>query len=130
MKVQPILPLTADKQPADGASYSLLMWGRIGTSAGLGRAVLGSAQLGDCATMGGIYQRRHSKKGPVLALLRDYAPTNPRTELQQANRQKMADAMANWNNLTTEQKNVYNLAASKKGLKGYNLFVKQYITSQ
>jgi hypothetical protein len=129
MKVVPIAPLTVDKQPADGASYSILTWGRIGTSAGFGRAVLGAAQLGDCATMGGIYQRRHSKKGPVLALLRDYAPTDPKTEGQLTCRENMRQGTLAWQGLTETQKRGYNLIAGKKSRRGLNLFLEQYLKS-
>lgn len=58
-----------------------------------------------------------------------YITKNPRTDLQQTNRQKYADAVLAWQNLTSEQKGVYNLRAKYKKLSGYNLFLKEYLLS-
>ena len=58
-----------------------------------------------------------------------YIPKNPRTETQQANRQKMTDGVQAWQALTDEQKAVYNKNAIGKRMSGYNLFLKQYLLS-
>jgi len=58
-----------------------------------------------------------------------YITKNPRTAPQQANRQKYADGVLAWQNLTNEQKAVYNLRARFKGFSGYNLFLKEYLLS-
>ena len=58
-----------------------------------------------------------------------YIPKNPRTETQQANRQKLADGVLAWQSLTPEQKNQYNKNAIGKGMSGYNLFLHNYLLS-
>jgi len=54
---------------------------------------------------------------------------NPRSELQQANRQKMADGVIAWRGLTDYEKNQYNKNAVRKGMSGYNLFLHEYLRS-
>lgn len=77
----------------------------------------------------GIYQRQPSLNGQIVRKLKFYVPTNPQTEAQQANRQKIADAVSAWQALTDEQKDVYNKKALGKGISGYNLFIKNYLRS-
>lgn len=77
----------------------------------------------------GIYQRQPTSKGQIVRRLKLYAPTNPQTEAQQANRQKVADAVEAWQALTDEQKNQYNTRAKRRPFSGYNLFVKEYLKS-
>jgi len=78
---------------------------------------------------GGIYQTQPTSKGRITRKLKFYVPTNPQTELQQANRSKFADAVLAWQNLTSQQKLSYNERASGKPLSGYNLFLKEYLLS-
>lgn len=77
----------------------------------------------------GIYQRQPTSKGQIVRRLKLYAPTNPRTEAQQANRQKIADAVEAWQGLTEEQRNQYNKRARFQPFTGYNLFIKEYLKS-
>jgi len=58
-----------------------------------------------------------------------YITKNPRTETQQANRQKYADGIAAWQLLTDEQKEIYNKKAIGKRMFGYHLFLKEYLLS-
>jgi len=58
-----------------------------------------------------------------------YITRNPRTVPQQANRTKFADAVAAWQALTPDEKNVYNERAKRKHLPGYNLFLREYLLS-
>lgn len=74
----------------------------------------------------GIYQNRNTKKGKVPIKMKFYVPTNPRTVAQQANRQKFADAMTAWKNLTDEEKAVYNERAKKRQMFGWGLFIREY----
>jgi len=55
-----------------------------------------------------------------------YIPRNPRTEKQQANRQKFADAMADWKLLPDPEKESWREEAKGKPLYGSNLFVREY----
>lgn len=57
-----------------------------------------------------------------------YTPTNPRTETQQNNRNKIRLAVLAWQYLTEEQKNFFR---SKEPIKpimsGYNFFIREYV---
>jgi len=77
----------------------------------------------------GIYQTQPTSKGRIVRRLKLYSPTNPRTEAQQAHRQKYGEAVEAWRDLTDEQKLVYNKKAKGRPLSGYNLFVKEYLLS-
>lgn len=121
-----------------GEVPALAVRGRIATSSGLGFMVCGRAQLGDERTVGGIYRKgvtgynRYGRspgreRKTIIVLMRDYAPTNPRTAAQQAGRNKFADAVAAWKLLTVEQKAAYNTRVKRPGLDGYRLFISEYM---
>lgn len=77
----------------------------------------------------GIYRVRH-RWGKVIQEKMDfYVPTNPQLPDQQANRQKLTDAVVAWQALTPEQKAVYNKNAIGKGISGYNLFLSEHLLS-
>lgn len=80
----------------------------------------------DPLNVNGIYQMRMTKKGKIPIKMKFYVPTNPRSVLQQANRQKFADAMTAWKNLTFEQRKVYNDRAKKRQMFGWGLFIREY----
>lgn len=77
----------------------------------------------------GVFQHRHKGSKIGVFLLRHFIPKNPRTEEQQANRQKYADGIVSWQGLTTEQKQVYNKRSQGKKMSGYNLFLREYLKS-
>lgn len=77
----------------------------------------------------GIYQTYKAKDRKSTRLLKLYRPTNPRTEFQQANRQKIANAVYAWQLLTKEQQSVYNERSSPPRMSGYNRFIKEYLKS-
>jgi hypothetical protein len=77
----------------------------------------------------GIYQTMPTSKGRITKRLKLYSPFNPRTEAQQANRQKITNAVLAWQNLTDEQKNLYNERAIGKPFTGYNIFIKEHLLS-
>ena len=89
----------------------------------------GNSIYGDCILLSGIYQRRKKLNGLTIARLDYYFPKNPRYIPQQANRQKMSNAVASWQSLTTEQKQVYNERAIKLPMSGYNLYLREYLLS-
>lgn len=123
-----------------GEMLSMGMRGKLGTSSGCGFAVCGRSLSGNDAANAGIYQGRVTgynkygrspgrKRKRYYVLMRNYAPTNPRTVPQQSNRTKFADAVAEWMSLTTEQKSVYNERGAKQSRHGKNLFISEYMRS-
>ena len=77
----------------------------------------------------GIYQIRSEPEGQITVKKEFYVPNNPQTETQQAHRQKYGQGVEAWNNLTPEQKAVYNQRAKYKNLSGYNLYLREYLLS-
>jgi len=77
----------------------------------------------------GIYQTQITSKGRITRKLKLYAPANPQTEAQQANRAKITAAVLAWQGLTDEQKAIYNERAIGKPFTGYNIFVKEHLLS-
>jgi len=74
--------------------------------------------------LNGIYQMMpiNGRRVCVRRDFYDYVITH--TEAQQAQREKYYLCFPQWNNLTSEQKNVYNKKAYGKQMSGYNLFMK------
>jgi len=54
-------------------------------------------------------------------------PPNPRTDKQQSNRARFAQAMAAWQGLDGNQKKAYNAKARRLGMTGHNLFISRYM---
>lgn len=86
----------------------------------------------------GIYQQRIRRKGFWTKTwqprgkksnfkMKFYTPFNPRTPAQQANRQKLADAVAAWQALTPEQKQWYNVEARGRTWDGYRYFIRKQL---
>lgn len=90
------------------------------------RGKIGKPSLPNTHGHFGIYQIRHTLKGPKTIRMKFYTPTNPQTETQQANRTKFSNAMAAWQSLTTEQKEVYRIRAKKRSMFGWGLFIREY----
>jgi len=94
-----------------------------------GVSSFGETLFGDILIFTGIF-RRDNVTGEVKYYREPYyTPKNPRTEAQQANRQKLADGVVAWQALTPEQKNQYNKRAIGRGMSGYNLFLHEYLLS-
>lgn len=75
----------------------------------------------------GIYQQRRCRSGRETIKMKFYKPTNPRTPPQQAHRQKFADAMQQWRDLTPEMRAWYNQEANEMKMHGVNLFIRNYL---
>ena len=103
--------------------------GKLGSSAGYGRAQCGLTRAGDPCYVSGIYQMRLTKKGKRPIRMKFYTPTNPMTVLQQANRTKFATAMSTWGALTPEEKQPYIERAKRRQMKPWGLFVREYYQS-
>jgi len=71
----------------------------------------------------GIYQMRRFASGRICTRINFYDYVITHTELQQANREKFGDAVKAWQNLTSEEKSLYNKMALGKDMSGYNLFI-------
>lgn len=93
------------------------------------RKKLGSAGSPDPKGMYGIYQVRTRFGRRTQVKEKFYTPTNPQTPAQQANRQKFANGVTAWNNLTDQQKAVYNEKAKRENFYGYNIFMREYLLS-
>lgn len=94
-----------------------------------GERMYAETEYGDAVERHGIYQVRTQYGKQVNVISDFYIPTNPQTESQQANRLKLTNAVIAWQNLTTEQKSVYNERAKGNSLSGYNLYIGEYILS-
>lgn len=90
------------------------------------RKKVGRPEWPDPLGVYGIYQMRSTKKGKKPIRMKFYKPTNPKTVNQQANRQKFAEAMEAWKNLTSQEQEQYNERAKKIPLFGFNLFIREY----
>lgn len=90
---------------------------------------VGKPEWADPEGVYGIYQMRMTKQGKVPVKMKFYTPTNPQTEAQEANRQKFADAMAEWSGLTSGEKAVYNERAKRRQMFGWGLFIREYYSA-
>jgi len=113
---------------------------KLGSSAGLGAMRVGRSKIGDDNLAQGIYQRRvtgYNQYGrnpdrprrSYYVKMRTYAPTNPRTPAQQANRQKLLDANEAWKALTVVEKSVYNERGKRQNRIGRMIFISWYMKS-
>ena len=96
---------------------------------GYGVAGFGVSHFAEIKIFSGIYRRDPRSGRTKIIRNRYYITKNPRTIPQQANRQKYADGVLEWQNLTAEQKAVYNAKCRFRGLSGYNLYLKDYLLS-
>ena len=94
-----------------------------------GNTTLGVDKFANILLLSGIYRTDNVTGTTKFYREPFYIVKNPRTVPQQANRQKMADAVSAWQLLTDEQKQVYNKRAVGKKLFGYQLFLKEYLLS-
>lgn len=112
--------------------------GKLGRGAGFGFARRGNGLYGETARVGGIYQRRvtgYNQTGRLptrerrqyFVRMRTYRPTNPQTVPQQANRGTFADAVAAWQGMTESEREPYKRRAVRKGRRGRNLFIQEYM---
>ena len=102
---------------------------KLGRTCEYGRRVYGGFFYGEVMDEYGEYQMRKGKKKQNMIKREFNMPYNPRTVLQQANRQKYADSVVEWQALTNVQKAVYNIRAVGRKMSGYNLFQKEYLLS-
>ena len=94
-----------------------------------GNTILGVNQYANILLLSGIYRTDNVTGTTKFYREPFYITKNPRTVPQQANRQEVTDANADWQLLTEQQKKVYNERAIGKKMSGYNLFIKEYLLS-
>lgn len=75
----------------------------------------------------GIYQMRDLGNGKVPFKMKFYKPTNPRTALQQLNRQNFKNACLQWQALDEPTKVLWREKAKPKRIFGFNLFLKWFM---
>ncbi len=103
----------------------------INTRTQIGYAVVnfGITRFGTDNPKNSVFTSAQVRGDPRVDKMVFYWPTNPRTDLQQANRGNFRDSMTSWNTLTTEQKQVYNVRARSRRMSGMNLYIKEYMQS-
>lgn len=112
--------------------------GKLGRGAGYGFTRRGFGVYGETQRVGGIYQKRltgYNQTGRIPSLarrqyfvrMRNYRPTNPQTEPQQANRATFADAVAAWQGMDAAQRQPYIDRAIRKSRRGRNLFIQEFM---
>jgi hypothetical protein len=94
-----------------------------------GMATFGIDLYADIIVLSGIYRTDNITGETKIYREPYYITKNPRTTLQQANRQKFADAVAGWHLLTEEEKNQYNKRAKPLKIEGFNLYIREYMLS-
>lgn len=94
-----------------------------------GSSHFGVEPFGNIFLFTGVWKTYRRNKKTFIVRNRWYCSKNPRTEAQQANRQKYADAVAQWQGLTSDQKKIYNERSKKRNLYGYHFFLKDYLLS-
>lgn len=107
--------------------YSLVTTKDFGLPNGFGEVYFGWSEFGDWNVHSGTYARVDSKQGKVVCRKRHMWPLNPQTEKQQEVRSKFALAVSAWQNLTNQEKSVYNTLGEQKSLPGYNYFISEYL---
>lgn len=107
--------------------YSLRVRGKFGEPNGFGRIIFGWSIFGTHDDRAGYYQYRHTKKGKKLVVTKHYWCENKRTEPQQFNRGKFSLAVLAWQNLTLEEKAIYNKLKYPANMTGYNRFLRLYM---
>ena len=94
-----------------------------------GNSRFGIEPYGNILLLSGIY-RTDNVTGKIRFYREPYyIPYNPRTPDQQANREKIINAIIDWRGLTDERKTFYNKKAIRKRMSGYNLSLREYLLS-
>jgi len=103
---------------------SLEVRGRLGRPNELGAIWCGWSELGEYLPIAGIYQKRPRKNGQIFVKMKHYHGANPQTPAQQSNRATFAQAVAGWQALSEEQKNVWRKKTSPKYMAGYHRYIR------
>ena len=96
---------------------------------GYGDSTYGIDHYGNILSLSGIYRTDNVTGKTKYYCEPYYIPKNPNSPDQQVQRQKYADGVLAWQDLTQFQKNVYNQRAKFLDMSGYNLYLKEYLLS-
>jgi len=94
-----------------------------------GSRIYGMRPYADAHFFSGIYQVRTRYNHKTQVRGKYYIPTNPRSVPQQSWRSSFAAAVIAWQNLTIEQKRIYNVRSYGKKKSGYNVFLGEYLNN-
>ncbi len=133
----PLLAISAQKKFCRAAEFGFAVYGEAGYGEEFqvliwqpfGSVVFGDAQFGDMDLLSGIYQVRKSLAGPHTVRLKYYRPTFSESIPILASRTKFANAISYWQGLTSPQRVVYNKRAVGLHMSGYNLAIKEFMSS-
>lgn len=102
---------------------------RIAKADELGEYIIGESYYGDENPYNGIFQMRMTKRGKRPVRMCHYFPAQPNTEAQQHVRENMRTAVAEWHNLTDEQKKAYKELSKFSRMTGFNLYIRTRLLS-
>jgi len=106
--------------------YSIQAWGRF-----YGYYPFGYQYPG-CPTTSGyaVYRRQPTPHGIIVVHNKYYVPWNPRSDTQQQNRLKFANAVAAWKLLSAGEKDTWDHTRYPARMSGYNRFIRNYMATQ
>jgi hypothetical protein len=108
---------------------SVAVRGRFSIPNGLGLLQCGWSMLGYFHPYAGIYQTKHTKRGPRVSQMVHYRPKNKKTVLQITRQNKFALAVSAWKLLTKQERLFYNKIKNKDNISGYNFYISEYLNS-
>lgn len=138
VKMEVIVKKSDGTVDLERSMLSLRSRGKIGGGSGFGFARYGHVHFGDTRPGGGIYRKKWTgynqygyavgrKRRAIYQRMRYYRPTNPRSEQQQEQRGKLADAVVAWRELDPVEKSRYNERGKRINRAGRNLFISWYL---
>ena len=121
-------------------SSDIIIRKRLGLPNKCGWAVPGWSQCGDDNDFTGVYQQRRRRIGcwhawrignpkPLNFVMKPAWPSQPASALRDAQQEKLKTALPMWQALTSAEKDVYNVIATKRSKRGYDLFMRQTLKS-
>lgn len=94
---------------------------------GYGDSTYGVDDYANIILLSGVYRQRKYPGETRAYREPHYIPYNPRTETQQANRQKMTDGVLAWQGLPDPEKKLWRIKAVGEKMTGFNLFLSDYL---
>ncbi|MFA5153048.1 MAG: hypothetical protein WC554_10840 [Clostridia bacterium] len=121
--------------------FALAITKRLGRPMLYGWTMFGWSQFGEEIEQCGVYQKRYVQTKYVelgdklrgrsyICKMRPCWPTNVYHANRQAWRAVFAGGIAAWQALTTPQKNEYRHRATRRGKRGFDLFMSEYMKEQ
>jgi hypothetical protein len=113
---------------------SIRVTGKLGKSQYYGNSFFGESKFGSAFMFSGVYQKRYvkklKKKGYQTVKMVHAVITNPRTDKQQDNRQKLANAHAFYKILINQGFSEAIKSLQTKEITGYNRFIQLFLTKK